>query len=81
MSWILSSAIWTLIVIFLIYAFQWVLSFFPYLIWLLFKFLYYPVELISQVIYPVWGIVYVVYTWFIFWLVLKLIIDFFKHKN
>lgn len=79
--WIVSSTVVTLIIIGLLYAFQGLISFVPFLIWLIFKFLYYPIELISQSIYPVGSIVYIVYTWLIFWIVLKLIVDFFAHKS
>ena len=72
--------IWTILIIFFLYAFQWFLSFFPYLIGLMMKFLFYPVELISQVIYPVWWFVYTVYLWLITWIVFLLITDYFKHK-
>lgn len=76
-SWIVNYTIWTAIMVFLLYAFQWIISFVPYLLWLFSKFFFYPIEIIAQVIYPVWTIVYVLYTWltfaFIFLFLFKMI--------
>lgn len=81
MSWLLTYLWWTLIVIFLIYAFQWLLSFVPWFFWFVFKIVFYPIEIINQVVYPVWSLPYLIIIWFISFIVFKLIIDFFNHKS
>lgn len=71
----------TIIIIFLVYAFQGLLSYPFWFLWFVIKIIFYPVEIINQVIYPVWSLPYLLVIWFITFLVFKLILDYFKHKN
>lgn len=72
---------WAAIVIFIVffvYAFQWVFALVPYFLWLLFKFWVYPLEVISQVVYPVWPLVYSIYIAVAYFTLFKLVFGFYK---
>lgn len=73
--------VWLLILIILIYAFFGVFAFIPYFFGVLYNFISFPLDLISEYIYPVWDIVY---TFYIAWLTLVFflrIFHLFKNHN
>lgn len=78
---ILAYFMMALVVVCLLFAFQWVFAFIPWLLGFLCKIIFYPLEIINQVIYPVWVLPYTIVWAFTMWICFKLIIGFFSHKK
>lgn len=74
----MTAVIWVLIIIFLLYAFVWIFSFLPFVFGFLYGVVYFPVEIINQVVYPVWPVVYLFYTWLLFYVLVKSIFNLYR---
>lgn len=72
--------VWTLLIILFVYAFQGLLAFLPWLVWYMYWIVFFPVEIINQVIYPVWWIVYTIYIWLAMFVLARIIVNFY-HKH
>lgn len=72
--------LWTIIIIFLVYAFQGLLSFPFWFFGVIFNFFNLPLQLISQTIYPVWILPYLVLYWSVAFIIFHVIISYFHHK-
>ena len=77
----IGPAIWFLLIAFLVYAFSWVFSFIAWVVWFFWSVFYFPIELINQTIYPVWQIVYLIYTWLVAFVVVSFVLNLFKKNS
>lgn len=75
--WILIGSI--IILIILLYGFVWIVSFPFYLIWLFFRIIFFPIQIIDTIFYPVWSLPYIVIMWFLAYIVVDLILHLMKH--
>ena len=66
-----------LFIIFLIYAFAWILSFFPFAFWFFTNVFTVPLDLIGY-LYPIWPVPYIFLYWGFISLVAFIIIKLFK---
>lgn len=68
---------WTIVililVVFLLYAFAWIVAFPLYLCWMIWSFFRFLLDLVKFNIYPVWDIVYIFVAWILVFLVFRII--------
>lgn len=70
---------WFLILILLLYAFVWIFSFPFFLVGLFFRIIFFPVQIIDTIFYPVWTLPYLIILWFLAYIVIDLVLHFMKH--